>query len=252
MGHEEQVFSVSTKVQAPGYTFSCAEYDECQFIYVTEGRLHYHGLKEDVQASLGPHEFVLLREGGAFRLYCEEVGYRGFAVQLLGKRPGLLRGEAVVGIADGGVRSLSEMIRRHMGAPVPESPEVLAGLGRALVWEVMVLARERQPVAVRDWADAARTVLDLNIATGVPVREALASLPLCYRQLCRCFRERFGTSPKAYQDLVRVDEARRLLRESRMDITSIAIELGFSSSQHFAARFRRVAGCTPTVYRRSE
>jgi len=42
-----------------------------------------------------------------------------------------------------------------------------------------------------------------------------------------------------------------LLAATPMEITSIAIELGYSSSQRFAAQFRRMVGRTPSEYRRN-
>lgn len=251
MRHEHLQFSVGTKRQVAGYTFYSERYCECQLIYVTEGRLLYRGDKADNAVVLQPHAFVLLRVGDSFRLSCEGEGYRGFCVFMRGEVPGSLRGVSVTGLADGAVRMLGGMIRRHMAAPVMESGAALVGLGQALVWEVLALARERQRASTQDWAEAARTVLDLNIGTGLPVRDALATLPVCYRQLCRCFGDRYGTSPKTYQDLSRVNEGRRMLTETSMDITSIGVELGFSSSQHFSSRFRQLVGCSPSEYRES-
>jgi len=47
----------------------------------------------------------------------------------------------------------------------------------------------------------------------------------------------------------RVEEARRRLVEAEDDITTLAHELGFSSSQYFATVFRRETGMTPGAYR---
>jgi AraC-like DNA-binding protein len=249
MRHAHVHFTVETKRQPSGYAFSSERHAECQLIYVTEGSLLYHGDKADTPVVLRPHAFVLLRVGDSFRLRCEGEGYRGFCVFARGEIPRALRGESVTGLADGAVRMLGGMIQRHVTAPVMESGAALAGLGQALVWEVLALARERQHSSIQDWAEAARTVLDMNVGTGLPVRDALATIPVSYRQLCRCFADRYGTSPKAYQDLLRINEGRRMLAETPMDITSIAVELGFSSSQHFATRFRRLVGCSPSDYR---
>ncbi len=250
MGHAYIAFNVETKRQASGYRFATGSYSECQLIYVTAGRLLLRGKESDTEASIDPHGFVLLRPGGAFRLSCRDSGYHGFAVFGQGRIPAELCGTPVVGLADGAMRLLGGMIQRHMAAPLPESRDALAGLGQALMWESLALTRERASCAYRDWAESVRTILELNLGTAIPVRELLASLPLSYRQLCRCFRERYGTSPKACQQLLRIAEARRMLTATTLDITAIAIELGYSSSQHFAWQFRRITGCTPTAHRR--
>jgi AraC family transcriptional regulator len=252
MGHDDITFSVVRKVQPAGYRFATNGYDMAHLIYVTEGRLYHDGHKGEPESEIGPGLFLLLRKGGAFTLSCRDAGYRGMGVQVRGTLPSPLRGEPLQGVADNRLRLMLDMALRHMDAPLPESARVLQGLSQALVWETLALTRERRSSTERrDWSSAVRTALDLNLGTGIPVREALTALPLSYRQLGRCFRERYGTSPKVYQELRRIDEAQRMLSETRMDITTIALELGYSSSQHFGAQFRRLTGSTPTQYRKN-
>jgi AraC-like DNA-binding protein len=242
--------SVVRKKQPPGYRFSSACYEQIQLILVTRGALYCKGHKEDSSSELGPGMFALLRLGGAFTLTCRGMGYTGMGVIRTGEAPAALKGEPVTGLADGRVRLLSELVARHMDAPLPESPGALRALGEAMIWEVLALARERQAPEDRDWAAAVKTLLETSVGSGRPVREALASLPVSYRQLGRRFGARYGTSPKAYLERRRLDEARRLLISTSMSVTSIAVELGYSSSQHFAARFRRATGRTPSDCRR--
>lgn len=67
------------------------------------------------------------------------------------------------------------------------------------------------------------------------------------------FRERFkaetGYSPHEYILNHRIKEARRRLAETSDEITRIAVDLGFASSQYFATVFRRRVGLTPGNYR---
>lgn len=249
MGHKETVYSVIRKIQPPRYSFETKAYDQAQLICVMEGELWYDGHERDETLALHPGMFVLLRGGSAFALLCRDAGYTGIGVGVTGDLPAALQGAALAGVGDSRMRVLIDLIARHMDAPLPESARILRGFGEAMVWEVLALMRERRAPERRDWATAARTALDLNVGTGRPVREVLASLPVSYRQVTRCFRERYGTSPKSYHELLRINEARRLLGETRMEITAIAVELGYSSSQHFASQFRGLVGCTPTVFR---
>jgi len=68
--------------------------------------------------------------------------------------------------------------------------------------------------------------------------------------LARLFRRAFGVPPKRYQVVARVREAQRLLSGTRQPVTSIAYELGYPSSQHFATQFRREVRFSPGEYRR--
>lgn len=57
-------------------------------------------------------------------------------------------------------------------------------------------------------------------------------------------------TPARYLGRLRLSEAARLLRERQeVSITDIALNLGFSSSQHFATTFGERFGCTPREFR---
>lgn len=62
------------------------------------------------------------------------------------------------------------------------------------------------------------------------------------------FRRELGTTPHAFLLKTRLDRATELLRRGDWPITRLALELGFSSGQHFAAAFKRYHGCTPREF----
>jgi AraC family transcriptional regulator len=49
---------------------------------------------------------------------------------------------------------------------------------------------------------------------------------------------------------LRLEQARRLLREPKARITDIALAVGYQTPSAFAAAFRRHTGTTPSDYRR--
>jgi AraC-like DNA-binding protein len=63
------------------------------------------------------------------------------------------------------------------------------------------------------------------------------------------FTREFGIAPHEYLLRARVERARGLLGEG-VSVTEVAMQCGFSSSQHFATVFRRFTRCTPTAWRR--
>ncbi len=58
-----------------------------------------------------------------------------------------------------------------------------------------------------------------------------------------------GTSFQAELGAVRLAEAQRLMQDSDAPLTTIAIDTGHSSLQHFSAVFRRATGQTPSAWR---
>jgi AraC-like DNA-binding protein len=70
--------------------------------------------------------------------------------------------------------------------------------------------------------------------------------------LLRVFRQATGKSPIDYLIGLRIEAAKRLLRQSDLGMTEIALEVGFGDSNYFARQFRVVAGRTPSEFRRTE
>lgn len=70
--------------------------------------------------------------------------------------------------------------------------------------------------------------------------------------LTDCFRQEQGVTPMAYLNRYRICQARKLLENSDLTITRVALAVGFSESAHFTRMFRREVGMTPRAYRRSK
>ena len=67
--------------------------------------------------------------------------------------------------------------------------------------------------------------------------------------LGRVFRAHVGCSPIAYMQELRVVMACRLLRETDLSLTQVALRLGFFDQSHFTRIFRARVGLTPGAYR---
>ena len=83
------------------------------------------------------------------------------------------------------------------------------------------------------------SMADLSRATGCS-KTAIAS----------GLRAATGFSPWQFVLLRRVERAKTLLTSSQRAMSEIALECGFSSSQHFATAFKKQVGTTPGAYRR--
>ncbi len=68
---------------------------------------------------------------------------------------------------------------------------------------------------------------------------------------CRAFRQATGLAPFEFVASLRIEEAKRQLRETERSVFEIAIDAGFQSASHFSQIFRRHVGQTPTAYRRA-
>ncbi|NOY00977.1 MAG: AraC family transcriptional regulator, partial [Verrucomicrobia bacterium] len=78
-----------------------------------------------------------------------------------------------------------------------------------------------------------------------------AMAKLSPRQLNRRFQETFKVSPQAFIMKLRLQAACEELRQSKLPIAEIAIELGFHDQSSFTLQFRKQLGITPSKYRKS-
>lgn len=67
----------------------------------------------------------------------------------------------------------------------------------------------------------------------------------------RAFKSSFGATPHAWLQSLRMEEAARLVRETRQSLSDIAVLTGYPSPAHFSQAFRRHWGVAPSVYRRA-
>ena len=110
------------------------------------------------------------------------------------------------------------------------------------------------PAHVRGGLDPRRLQRVLDYIEGhaeVPISlDALAREACLSRfHFARAFHQSTGQTPLAYVNAVRVDRAKRLLRDGEGSIESIAATLQFSSGSNFVRTFKRAVGITPGDYR---
>jgi AraC family transcriptional regulator len=61
----------------------------------------------------------------------------------------------------------------------------------------------------------------------------------------RLFKSAMGVSPSRYHTTLRMDEARRLLRETKKSV----LDVGYAKPSHFARAFRKETRLSPSDYR---
>ncbi|MDG0791293.1 helix-turn-helix transcriptional regulator [Cohnella ginsengisoli] len=81
------------------------------------------------------------------------------------------------------------------------------------------------------------------------VPELAASINVSESHLFRLFREIAGEAPATFVERTRIEHARRLLIDSDASVTSLSMDLGFKTSQHFATVFKRYTGVSPRSWR---
>ncbi|HTX72493.1 MAG TPA: AraC family transcriptional regulator [Rectinemataceae bacterium] len=92
--------------------------------------------------------------------------------------------------------------------------------------------------------------IQTRIDREISLQEAARELGVSEQHLSSQFSKAMGESFVDYVQRVKVEEAQYYLRSTKLDIMRIAQMFGFSYQAYFSRVFRKVAGLTPSEYRR--
>jgi AraC family transcriptional regulator len=99
-------------------------------------------------------------------------------------------------------------------------------------------------------ADRAKLVLSSDLMRRWTLAEIAGKLRVSPVYLTQVFQQVEGLPLYHYQLQLRLARALDLLARYD-DLTTLALDLGFSSHSHLSATFRRVYGCSPSAFKRS-
>lgn len=93
--------------------------------------------------------------------------------------------------------------------------------------------------------------IETSYASGLTVQELSSKVYITPQYLSKLFRRFLGCSAYEYLTNYRISKAKELLRgRYRMEIQSIAGQVGFEDSSHFIAMFKKQTGVTPYQFRK--
>lgn len=204
--------------------------------------LQMHGfnpqvISEDVLQTLRSHDWpgnLLEMERVVVRLAVMTGGRSIRREDVLRHAPGLMAADDSVGADAGAEARMDTPATQDNGRDVAAAAAATAqeglhdGLKRALAY-------------LRDHAAEPLTLGDL-------ARQAHVS----QSHLGFLFRSELGTTFKLLLQQLRIEHAKRLLRDGqRLRITDVALQVGFGDLSHFEKSFRRAVGVSPRSYRRT-
>lgn len=91
--------------------------------------------------------------------------------------------------------------------------------------------------------------IDRNISSRIKVSDIAAKVNMSYSCFSRKFLEVYGKSCKDYMDDMRLVMVEDYLRFTDLDLTSIALETGYTDCSHMIKCFKESKGITPKQYR---
>jgi transcriptional regulator GlxA family with amidase domain len=89
-----------------------------------------------------------------------------------------------------------------------------------------------------------------NLANPSIAEEVADLVGLSRSRFFELFHDELGTSPNVFWNAVRCEEAAKRLQHSPENMTTMAMDLGFSSPGNFSRFFKEHMGVTPSTFRR--
>jgi AraC family transcriptional regulator len=167
---------------------------------------------------------VRLRDASAF----DDEGLNSLLVLL---RTELMRREASSSFVEG----IAQAIAIHLAREYGETNEELHDVSPSLPGFKL-----RQ---ITDW-------MAEHLAEEFSLERLAEQVGLSRFHFQRLFKAATGVSPSRYQINLRLNTARQLLRETKMSVVDVALEVGYTDPSHFAQLFRRETRLSPSEYRR--
>lgn len=250
--------------QPPGSnSFPLHWHDRMEILYLTEGNLHLH---------LGNREFCLLPGQAAVvspaMMHGGMAGETGVAYHTI-----MFDLEKFCNGTAASHKYLTPACRRQVSYPaVAKQKEVTeaicrlaAALGGGDRHPLTVIGMVYEILGELDRCGSDRPVRLPRVDSGfekiLKYLDEHFEEPVCAKSVserfgynesyfCRRFKAVTGFSMMRYLQLLRMDQAQKLMTETGMEIGKIAIACGFSDMGYFSACFKKHVGCTPTEFRK--
>lgn len=124
----------------------------------------------------------------------------------------------------------------------------LAALWCLCIENIHVQARaDEQPESVR--VRKCLQYIEIHYADEISLSQLSKAANVSKSEILRCFNSVLHTTPYKYLMEYRLSKASRLLSDTSLSISEIAIRTGWGDQSYFTKRFREKTGCTPSEYR---
>ena len=161
---------------------------------------------------------------------------------------GAAPGEAVC-FGEGGESWLAARMYREFRHRDSLSPIVLQGIALELLGTAARSERFGSGTGPA-WIALAIEMIRERCVFQLRVSDIAAEVGVHPYHLCRSFRRFLGVTPGEFIRSCRLERAMTLVRDSKLSLSTVALECGYADQSQFTRSFRRTTGTTPGQMRR--
>lgn len=130
-----------------------------------------------------------------------------------------------------------------------EMHKVLKKLQSEIVAEHKAFLKETAHSSPDEIVFQVRTYFIQNFSSQIDLSLVAESLGFSPSYLTKVFKEQLNITPYRYLNKLRIDVAKKLLRNTALPIKTIAENVGFGDQFHFSKNFKLLNGLSPAQYR---
>ena len=94
-----------------------------------------------------------------------------------------------------------------------------------------------------------RAYIEKNYREDISMQSAAQTMGYSEAYFCKLFKQCFRVNFSAYLNEYRINKAKAMMEDPRINIKDIGAACGYSDSNYFARVFKRITGQTPSDYR---
>lgn len=94
-----------------------------------------------------------------------------------------------------------------------------------------------------------RTYIGKNYREDISMQSAAQAMGYSEAYFCKLFKQCFRVNFSAYLNEYRIEKAKAMMADPRVNIKDVGMACGYSDSNYFARVFKRITGQTPSDYR---
>lgn len=272
-----QIFTVHYFEYAANYTYPGEAHDFWEFCYVDKGEVEVEADGKTIVLPKGriifhkPNEFHSLRANGTVApnlvvasFSCVGPAMKWFERRILGigAEERQLLARLVDEASDAFLSPLNDpelkQLERNVAAP-PGAEQMIQHCLEALLIELYRKGHAEVPTPQKptslikergqqEMIDRVVHYLENNIEKHLALADICRDNLVGRSHLQKIFREKTGGGAMEYFGKLKIEAAKRLIREGHHNFTEIAAKLGYNSIHYFSRHFKKVTGMTPSEY----
>lgn len=154
-----------------------------------------------------------------------------------------------VGLDDAVVDPFVHLLDWLRTEPVGFQQMIAAGTTQIIAAMLGAARNQASGSHIHDQVRRAKALLEEDLESPPRMDDIAVELDVSRAHFFRIFKEHTGLTPYQYHLELKLNRARRMLRNSDLSVKHIARVLGFSNVYHFSKLFKNKVGLSPTPWR---